>query len=296
MTRILVPPGIGDGYWVLVKLRGFLEARGLRRADVWVHDAKPRRAGEMWSRVPFVRFGGYAPVPRPLGRTTQPYPPDRTAIRRAYRLPGYAVQKRACGFDYFLSCNGSLDAGRSLDQAMPGPTHWFEPMHDADATAAHAQTFRARFGRYVVAAFWEHGFYAKWLAQFGEAAIVETLRRLADAGLTVVVMGADWDKGAISERIAGADPRFCSLVGDTDFGALCGLLAGSEAVVGHPAGNTMLGPYFRRPTVLLWNQHFPRAMWTNVVPPVTDYCTLDTATVTPEVIAAEILAPKAQAA
>ena len=38
MTRIMVPPGIGDGYWVLVKLRGFMEAHGIKQADIYVHD------------------------------------------------------------------------------------------------------------------------------------------------------------------------------------------------------------------------------------------------------------------
>lgn len=257
-ARILVPPGIGDGYWVLVKLRGFLEANGIDHAQIFVHDAGPRRAGEMWARVPFVEFGGYAEVERRR---------HGLDLDRAYRQPMYAVQPQACGFDYLISLNGSLDHGRTLDEALPGPTNWYEPLRDPEVTEAHAATFRERFGDYVLAAFWDHGFYKHWVKQFPEASILRTLRALADAGQTVVVMGAEWDRGSIGERLAGADPRFVSLVGETDFDQLTGLLAGARGVLGFPAGNTLLGPYFRTPTVLLWNRHFPRPFWRNACPP-----------------------------
>lgn len=255
-ARILVPPGIGDGYWVLVKLRGFLEAHGIERAQVFVHDAGPRRSGGMWERVPFVDFGGYAIVER-----------GTPELDLAYRRDGHAVQEQACGFDYMLSLNGSLDHGRTLDEALPGPTNWYEPLSQPEVTEHHAATFRARFGDFVLASFWDHGFYRHWVKQFPESSIVRTLRQLADAGQTVVIMGAEWDRGSIGERVARADRRFVSLVGETDFDQLTGLLAGARAVLGFPAGNTLLGPYFRTPTVLLWNRHFPRAFWRSACPP-----------------------------
>jgi hypothetical protein len=287
-TRILVPPGIGDGYWVIAKLRGFLASRRVRSPQVWVHDRAPRRSHEMWERVPFVQFGGYATVPRPRDEWRSDRP-DKQAVKWAYRSAGRAVQRRVCGFEYFLSLNGTLDAGHSLDQGLPGPTNWYETMHDEVATATHAADYRERFGEYVVAAFWEHGNYGKWLAEFPETEIVRALQAIADTGRTVVIMGAAWDRGAIADRLATADPRFRGLVGETNFDQLCGLLSGSAAVVGFPAGNTLLGPYFRRPTVLLWNGHFPRPMWTNSVPPRDDYRAVHTATETADTFAAAVL-------
>lgn len=276
-TRILVPPGIGDGYWVLVKLRGFIEAHGIQRPRIFVQDTTPRRSDGLWSRVPFVQFGGYALVNRRQ---------HAAALERAYRRPGYAVQRDACGFEYMLSLNGALDHGQSLDEALPGPTNWFEPLSGSDITEQHAAASRARFGKYIVASFWEHGFYRHWLQEFPEASIVQSLGALADAGYTVVIMGAAWDRGAIGDRIAAADPRFQSLVGETDFDGLTGLLAGARAVVGFPAGNTILGPYFRTPTVMLWNRHFPRAFWMNACPPDPSiYHPMDTAAATPELVA-----------
>jgi hypothetical protein len=279
-ARILVPPGIGDGYWILVKLRGFLARLKLQTAEVFVHDAGgPRRSGKMWERVPFVSFRGYAEIPKG--------PSTRRAFNRAYKTPGTAVQSRVLGFDYFLSANGSLDHGMTLDQALPGPTNWYEPLCCNGITQKHAATFGARFGPYVVAAFWDHGFYRKWLEAFGGQQIVETLARIADAGKTVVVTGAAWDRGAICERIAAADPRFVSTVGETSFDELAGLLAGAESVVGFPAGSTILGPYFRTPTVMLWHRHFPRSFWRSAcAPDPANYRPIDVESATPATVAA----------
>jgi ADP-heptose:LPS heptosyltransferase len=138
-------------------------------------------------------------------------------------------------------------------------------------------------------AFWERGFYERWLEEFSESAVIETLRLLADAGKTVVIMGAAWDKGGIAERVAAADPRFQNLVGETDFDALGGLLRGASAVFGFPGGNTLLGPYFGTPTVLLWNTFFPEPFWRNTCPPVSTYRAIHTAGATSNGVSSAVL-------
>lgn len=259
-VKILVPPGIGDGYWVMVKLRGFLEDRGIYLPEVYVHDSGHRRAAGLWSRVPFVRFAGFGSLPE--GR------PERY---RAYHPPGAPVQRGVDGFDYFVSFNGTMDAGKSLQEALPGEPRWYEPLFRPKSLEWRVAAYRDELGSYVATAFWDRGFYRGWLAEFGEDRIAETLGRIADAGRTPVLMGADWDRGRICDRLAARDPRFVSLVGDTTFDDLVALLEGADGVFGFPAGNTMLGPYLRRPTVLLWNGHFPRSFWTNACPPDAPY-------------------------
>lgn len=258
-ARILVPPGIGDGYWVLTKLRAFMERHGLIDAEIHVHDSGPRRADGMWRRVPFVRWGGYAALGPMRGAT-------RVILNRAYRQAGVAVQRRVLGFDYFLSLNGSLDHGLSMDRAMPGRTEWFEPLTKMEVTETYANEYRRAHGEYVAVGLWDHGFYRHWTAQFPEPRIVEALRAIADER-TVVIMGAGWDQGGLGDRVAAADERFINLVGATDFDALTGVLSGAAAVFGFPAGNTMLGPRFGAPTLLVWNEHFPRQFWHNACPP-----------------------------
>jgi 2-polyprenyl-3-methyl-5-hydroxy-6-metoxy-1,4-benzoquinol methylase len=260
-VRILLPPGMGDGYWVLVKLRSFLAQRGITLPEVWVHDSGPRRSEDFWRRVPFVRWGGYAPLPKQDG-----------VARQAYTQAGFAIQENVHGFDFFLSSNGDLEHGRSVDDAIPGAAEWDVPLFHPKAELEARDAYRARFGDYIVTAFWEQGFYTKWLQHFGEADIVETLASIADTGKTVVITGAEWDRERIGARIARADPRFIDLIGATTLDQLFGLLSGAVGVFGFPAGSTMMGPYFGKPTALLWHEHFRPEFWRNTIPP--DACYL----------------------
>lgn len=281
-VRILVPPGIGDGYWVFVKLRAFLKARGITMPDVYVHDAAPSgRSAGFWQRVPFVRFMGSGNLSKK----------SRKRANLAYRPPGVAVQRNVESFDYFLSFNGSLEAGRSLDQAMPNvPASWYEPLDRPGTIDALTAEYQARFGRYVACAFWDHGFYRRWLAEFSEEQVIASLRQFADEGITPVLMGASWDKNGLGSRLAQTDQRFVDLVGGTDFDQLTALLEGAAGVFGFPAGNSILGPYFRTPTVLLWSEHFDRRMWSNVCPPPeSPYKVLPTVGTTPDLAAETLL-------
>jgi len=276
-VKILVPPGIGDGYWVAVKLRGFLQARGIDLPEVYVHKTGPARAAEFWQRVPFVRWGGFAEFA------------NRRIIRQAYVEGTHPVQKNVGAFDFFLSFNGTLGKGRSLQEALPGPEEWDLPLFRTKRHELASTLYPQVYGDYIVTAFWDKSFYRKWLAEFSEGQIVETLRLLQDQGLQVIVTGAEWDKGGIAERVAASDARFESLIGETSFGALTGLLAGSKGVFGFPAGSTLLGPLFGAPTLLLWSERqFPRPFWTNTVDPDARYLPVDVSRSPEEVASAFI--------
>lgn len=259
--KILVPSGIGDGYWVIAKLKAFIQRTKIKDPEIWVDGGEPRRSHGMWARVPFVRWGGYAP-PFPKARSTQ------VILNRAYKLPGTPAQPRVFGYDYFVSLNGSLVGGRSLDQAMPhDATNWYEPFTKMEVTNAEAAKFQMLYGSYVVVGLWENGFYRNWLNALPEQSIVEILRTVADAGHTVVLMGAAWDRGGIQDRIAASDERFVNLVAETTFDELTGLLQGASACFGFPAGTTLIAPRFRTPTLMLWHHHFRREFWANACPP-----------------------------
>lgn len=256
-VRILVPAGIGDGYWVAAKLRAFLDQRGIVLPQIWAHSAGPNRSGDFWRSLPFVRFMGFAPLPKGPFAT------------RAFAMPDYPIQTDVPGFDYFVSLNGALEGGRTLDQALPGPTEWVLPRFQSKAEDARVEEFRKQFGPYVAVAFWDQGFYSKWLRQFSLTSIVDSLQQITEAGYRVVVMGAAWDRAGISARIIKADRkgRFASLVGETSYEDLVALVRGSAGVYGFPAGNTLLGAFLGRPTTLIWNAHFRREFWVNVCPP-----------------------------
>jgi hypothetical protein len=128
---------------------------------------------------------------------------------------------------------------------MPGPLNWFEPLTKMDVTEHHAAAYRAQFGDYVAVAIWDHGFYRQWVDGFPESRIIETLQLIADAGLKVVIMGAEWD---LNDQLTG-------------------LLTGASGVFGFPAGNTLLGPRFGAPSVVLWKRHFHPNFWKYACPP-----------------------------
>ncbi len=276
-VKILVPPGIGDGYWVLSKLRGILGRLGIYLPEVYVHDSGPRRADGLWERVPFVRFAGYGKIS------------SCVEWNRAYKPPGVPVQSDVQGYDLFISFNGTMDGGQSLDEAIQGPLNWHEPLFVPKTHELYRDMYRERFGDYVAVAFYDKGFYERWLADFSPVLILRSLQELAAGGLTVVMMGAHWDEGALSSRLAKADARFVDLIGKTDFGQMMALVDGASAVYGHPAGNTMLGAYLNVPTVLLWGNTFPKSFRVNACPPNADYLPMDVTKATPKDIARALL-------
>lgn len=255
-AKILVPAGIGDGYWVATKLRGFIEQERLHLPEIYVHDTGPRRSDEFWRSIPFVRFAGYHPLP-----------PKTPYAARAFTQRGFVVQRDVPGMDYFISMNGALESGQTVDQAMQGPTDWYPTLFHSKEEDQFRDHYKAKYGSYVVVAFWDKGFYQKWLREFSIRAIVMVLQSILMTGRKVVIMGAEWDKEGITQQIAAYDKRFISIVGSTSYTQMIGLIRGASGVFGFPAGNTLFGAFLQRPTLILWNRHFRQEFWRNVCPP-----------------------------
>lgn len=258
-TTILLPPGIGDSYWSLVKLQGLMKLYGWGDVvDVFIEDAKDRnRAADWVLRAAFVSLQG-----------TRPRRFSRAAFNEAYGQPGRAVMPDVEGCDYLVSFNGNLDAGLSLDEVEPdAKPNWRYPMWRSKEEDAFEAECRADFGPYVVAYFIEQGYYHQWVSHFGRGDIAAALSDLA-RDRTIVLMGAKWDVGStgvkVSDRIAG---RVVDLTGQTDVAQMLGLLRGADGILGFPAGNTVVGAALRRPTVLLHHKRFPEPFWVNTVPP-----------------------------
>ena len=54
-TRILIPPGLGDAYWVLVKLRGIMKQRGIERPELTILSWEDPRGAHLRS-LPYLRM------------------------------------------------------------------------------------------------------------------------------------------------------------------------------------------------------------------------------------------------
>lgn len=274
--QILVPAGIGDAYWVMTKLPGFLRTHRLGLPDVWVQDAAKglKRTEPFLKTIPFVHAAGY--------KLWQPRDP---IFHEAYMQDGRTVFHNVLGVDYFIAYNGVMRYGHSLEEVDPAyGCNWFPPMHVSKVARSYQGQMQA-LGPYAVVYLVGHGMYSKWIAEFGPAALQEALREIsAQLGLRIVMIGAQWDQGSLGDQLAVDNPEWINLVGQTTYEELLGVLRGASVVLGWPSGASLLGPVLRRPTVLFWHQYFHRGFWTNSVPPNTPYRALDTNGVTTRLV------------
>jgi SAM-dependent methyltransferase len=272
-TRILVPPGIGDIYWVLCRLQAFVDLHGCSLPDIYVSSPDPSRdrSAEFVSMFPFVHFAGY-------------YPHDTRKDKiwkQAYMQDGNGVFRNVHGFDWFLSANGPMRFGKTLDQCFPGcTTNWYPPMFES----IDQRTYRARMGRglgkYIVAFFTHHGMYEQhWLRELSRDRLFEALRGIhAETGARIVLTGARWDSEGGEKNVNAylmakarklpVESRFIiDLTGQTSLDQFFGLMRGALGCIGFCGGNTIMSTVFRKPTVIFWNKYFDERFWRNACPP-----------------------------
>lgn len=282
---ILIPPGIGDCYWSLVKLRGFSESRKLGIPDVWVAAADDRRRSlDFVQKIPFLKAAGY-----------REHSTRSAVFQEAYMQRGRTVFENVSGCDYFIAFNGRMRFGETVDAQLPEcPTEWYLPRFRSLEEREAERAYRQNFGPYVIAYFIPHSMYRHWLAEFPERAITQTLRKIQqERGVRIIFIGSWWDKDGLSARLVrgNADAEWIDLTGATSTDQLLAILAGAEGVVGFPSGATILATMLKRPTVMLWNKYFVEPFWRHACPPDSLdrwYRPLNTATAQPADVAAAL--------
>lgn len=275
MTRILVLPGLGDIYWVAVGLQSFLQRQGVvDRPELWIWDFDGRpRALDYVSRIPFVTPGGY-------WTHTHEVP----EFREAYHGPGRSVFPEFHGFDWFLSANGILKQGGTVEQAFPGcEIDWRFPLAPLEERPAPRGGFVGRKWQrgngldreehsYLVAFVSDHGMFRHWTRRWTDVACTRWLRQVQDeSGLEVILTGSAWDR-PFSDRVARMG-GITSLVGQTDYAEFESLFRGAAGCLGFCGGNTIFGTYLGIPTQIVWSRkQFPRReFFRNAVAPGSPY-------------------------
>lgn len=254
---ILLPPGIGDSYWSLVKLPGFMKDLKVESVDLFVSDPDNRqRSLEFIRKIPWGAAAGY-----------KKHSVSSPQFHEAYMKDARYLFQNVVGCDYFMAFNGVMRFGRDLDLIEPGwGAEWFPRMFHSKEEQAAEQMYRDRFGPYVVAYFVEHGMYTHWLKELPVATIAGSLRAIKELGFEVVFMGAEWDRNHLPSMLAGAIGG-ADLCGQTTIDEMFGLLRGSRGVVGWPAGNTIMATVLQKETLLFWNRYFDRRFWLLCCPP-----------------------------
>jgi ADP-heptose:LPS heptosyltransferase/SAM-dependent methyltransferase len=265
---ILLPPGIGDSYWSLVKMQAFLRREGLSLPDVSIIYPKAKtndghkRSFPFLEMFPFLHSTGVAVEGKRLG--------GNPIWREAYRQQGRTVFKNFCGFDYFLSYNGHLRVGKRLEDIDPDlRCNWHPPMFVSLEQDAYRRKAVAEYGKYIVFYFVFRGVYGYWTKQFSIDEVAGAVNGIVErTGCIPVFVGAAWDSwDREGKEMRALVPRKVDLTGKTSMEQLFGLMRGAQAVIGYPSGLTIMSAVLGQKTMIIWNNYYNRDFFRNSCPP-----------------------------
>jgi len=281
-VSILVPPGIGDAYWSMVKLPGFLKEKGIVNPHVYISSPNNGRdrCHAFLNRIPIAYAAGY-----------KKHSTKSPEFQEAYVADGRTVFEDVAECDYFFAYNGIMRFGKSIDAVDPQyPAEWFPRIFINKKEQEYQQKLQKKYGSYLVGYFVNAGMYSHWLEEFPVEQIHKTNVLLCKKrGCKMLLIGAKWDKEGVNDQLKKLDKEdiYVDLTGKTDLDQCFGLLRGAAGVVGFPSGITIVSTVFKVPTLMLWNQYFHTGFWHNAVPPqalFNWYQMVDTATTSPEEI------------
>lgn len=263
--RFLMLPGMGDIYWVMVKMQSFMQKNNIESAevDIWDFDDRPRSI-EYIDRIPFVQRGGYF--------KNKEY--RDTVFRESYHDGPRSIFPNYKGYDYYFAVNGVLRVGHTLDDPALDigqyQSDWYFPFFMSLEEQATGERFRAEHGPFIMTHFSNLGMFRHWERCLPPAQaydILEHLHRLR--GKRIVLTGKYWDSEYNQELMKLDRGRILiDMVDKTPLPDFLGLMRASDGMFGWCGGNTVKSTYFKRPTVMLWNDYFPdERFFANCCPP-----------------------------
>ena len=252
-----MPPGIGDTYWVLVKLKSFLEKNGLADPELTIV-SHPDPLGGHLRGIPFLEMFPWIKLGSPV---TVPNAPGLQDIwDEAYLGPGRSIFPGVMGYDYLIAYNGRVNSGG-----------WIEDDEYACDWCILPQKHSYRSGSDMLLCFFPfYGTYESHERDFPISKIAESINQFVQLyDLRPVFIGAAWDQGLNSKlrELMAMIPNYTDMVGRTDLQQTLDLIQQSRMVVGYHAGITQMAAVMRKPTLLLWDDRYPLNTCYSVVPP-----------------------------
>lgn len=268
--KILVPPGMGDSYWSVVRLRAFLRRERLGLPDIYVASPKESRFNGHKRAFPFLEMFPFlhaTDITVHAKQTTE----TKALWQEAYGEKGRTIFKDVLGCDYFISYNGHLKYGASLEEVDSDlECEWNPPMFISLEQMEFERKCKEQYKKYIVLYFPLRGTYTHWTAQFPIKDIVQSVNMIVQTtGLIPIFTGAVWDKEQdtdlryIINHVSGA----IDLTGQTTVQQLFGLMKGSELVIGYPSGLTIMSSALGKKTLIIWNDYYDKGFWWNACPP-----------------------------
>lgn len=290
--KILVPPGIGDSYWSIVKMESFLQREKLLLPDIYVASPRDKEFDGHKRAFPFIEM---FPFLHSSGITVSAQDPkSRMLWLEAYAQAGRTIFKNVLGMDYFLSYNGHLRIGKELENVDPDlACDWFPPLFVSLEQERYRLDAQGKYGRYIVFYFVFQGTYSYWTKEFPLPQVLASIKEICRrTGCTPVFAGARWDeKDKSLAQVKAAIPGAIDLVGKTDVQQLFGLLRGAQAVVGYPSGLTIMSAVLGQKTLVIWNDYYNSDFAWHAMPPETrkvTYFAANTKGLEPTYLAGEV--------
>ena len=269
---VLLPPGIGDCYWSIVKLQALMERERLGDVvDVKVLHPKKGGMDKATRSFPFLKLFPF------MHSTGEVVAQEEVGglWREAYLEKGRTVFEDVAGCDYFVAYNGRLRHGESLDEVDTDlKCNWYPPMFKPMRQRVMERQIVERYGPagYLVLYAPSHGMYKHWWNEMGGVdGMVNILNALYVAyNCPVLLLGAEWDvhDGVLNELINKV-PFIEDYRGRTPLEEAFAILTKARLVFGFPSGLTIMGTVFKTQTLLVWNRYFKEEFWRNACPPDT---------------------------
>lgn len=263
MVRILVSAGIGDIYWVLVKLRAFCRSKGITGKPFISILADPASEGHLRS-LPLLEMTPFVEVGKPAFVPLDPVKPRPEHIQEIYREAfnecGRTAYPGLYGHDYFICYNGVINSGHWLDDCDGLECEWDLGIV-TDGKEWVGSHLVEKHGKYMALYLTFNGNYIKYqLNQFPLDELAESIRRLSiRLDLIPVFIGAWWDLqyNDILSQLMSMVPGSINIIGRTSLDQALDVMDNSEMIIGYHSGLTNLGLARGNKTVLLWPSSLP---------------------------------------
>jgi hypothetical protein len=282
--RILVAGGIGDVYWVMVKIEAFCKREGIKEkpkimvlAPDGLWESAKKRSIPFLEMIPSVTVGNPSTVLNMPNECK-----DNKYMMKIYG--GYetkAIYPGFMGYEYFICYNGVINTGKWIEEVDDLACNWYLPLHISERQKQYQSNCQQQYGKYAVFYFSMVGdFLTKNMGQFSLNKMAESINHLVkQTNLSPVFIGASWDLHWPDKNKNWEDqlpiliskvPGAINLVGKTKLDEAFGVMRGAELISGYHCGLTNIGIMLRKPIVLLWaTDRFPENTPLAVAPPST---------------------------
>ncbi|MHA2344724.1 MAG: methyltransferase domain-containing protein [Candidatus Hodarchaeales archaeon] len=271
--KILMPPGLGDSYWSVIKTQAFMKKKNLGDVvDAHIVCNKEMHFNGHQRAFPFLQMFPF------LNATWETIENKGDPVRRGIWMEAYARQGRTIfenifGHDYFISYNGHLRFGAEMEKLDPDlKTNWYPPMFVSLEQRRFEKECKEKFGKYMALYFVFGGTYEHWTKEFPVRKVIKSINKIyEETGLTPVFVGAKWDeqKDPLLNEVKKGVGNHIDMTGKTTVEQAFGLMKGSEVVVGYPSGLTVLSAVIGAKTVIIWNYYYNSQFAWNCCPPDT---------------------------